>query len=210
MSPIPQCRGRRGDPAGSRLCGSREATYGRCMMRSGSMPRPGRRHSLRHREVRRRVEGPALPAEYHCPARGRHRARLHRRIHRDQDRGTYCRACGAGAVHQSDTKFESHCGWSSFFPPLAGDSIIELEDTSSAYVASRSAARPAATTSAHVFEGEGYGIATDLRYCISPGEPAPRAEAGVEQGRRRPGRPPDTRPGVTTRAWTHRRATARW
>ena len=44
--------------------------------------------------------------------------------------GTYrCRACQA-ELFSSDSKFDSHCGWPSFFTPLAGDSVVLLEDRS--------------------------------------------------------------------------------
>lgn len=47
----------------------------------------------------------------------------------DENRtGIYrCRACGA-ELFRSDTKFDSHCGWPSFYSPLAGDAVVLLED----------------------------------------------------------------------------------
>ena len=81
--------------------------------------------------------------------------------------GVYsCRACDA-ELFRSDTKFESHCGWPSFYAPLAGDSVEYIEDTSLGM--RRVEVRCAACGShlGHVFEGEGYDTPTDQRYCIN-------------------------------------------
>jgi peptide-methionine (R)-S-oxide reductase len=47
----------------------------------------------------------------------------------DENRtGIYrCRACSA-ELFRSDTKFDSHCGWPSFYSPLAGDAVVLIED----------------------------------------------------------------------------------
>ena len=77
-----------------------------------------------------------------------------------------CRACGA-ELFRSDAKFHSGCGWPSFFTPLAAETVTEIKDISHGMV--RTEIRCAACDShlGHVFEGEGYGTPTDLRYCIN-------------------------------------------
>ncbi len=77
-----------------------------------------------------------------------------------------CRACQV-ELFRSEAKFDSHCGWPSFFTPLAGDTIIELVDDSLGM--RRVEVRCAACGShlGHVFSGEGYPTPTDLRYCIN-------------------------------------------
>ncbi|MEP6852189.1 MAG: peptide-methionine (R)-S-oxide reductase MsrB [bacterium] len=77
-----------------------------------------------------------------------------------------CRACGT-ELFRSTEKFDSHCGWPSFFSPLAGDRIIERADNS---LFSRRVEVLCANCHSHlghVFAGEGYGTPTDLRYCIN-------------------------------------------
>ncbi|MGC9666553.1 peptide-methionine (R)-S-oxide reductase MsrB [Planosporangium sp. 12N6] len=82
-------------------------------------------------------------------------------------KGVYrCRACGA-ELFASDTKFESHCGWPSYYAPLAEDRVRYIEDNSLGM--RRVEVRCARCDShlGHVFEGEGYPTPTDLRYCIN-------------------------------------------
>ena len=77
-----------------------------------------------------------------------------------------CRACGAD-LFRSDEKFESHCGWPSFYAPLAEDRVEYVEDRTLGM--KRVEVRCAACGShlGHVFEGEGYPTPTDQRYCIN-------------------------------------------
>jgi peptide-methionine (R)-S-oxide reductase len=81
--------------------------------------------------------------------------------------GVYgCRACGA-ELFSSETKFESHCGWPSYFAPLAEDRVEYIQDTT--FGMRRVEVRCARCGShlGHVFEGEGYDTPTDQRYCIN-------------------------------------------
>jgi peptide-methionine (R)-S-oxide reductase len=81
--------------------------------------------------------------------------------------GVYrCRACGT-ELFRSDTKFESHCGWPSFFAPLAEDRVEYIEDRSFGSVRTEVRCASCGSHLGHVFKGEGYSTPTDLRYCIN-------------------------------------------
>jgi len=82
-------------------------------------------------------------------------------------KGVYrCRACGS-ELFSSDTKFDSHCGWPSFWTPLAGDRVQLIEDTSLGMRRTEVRCANCGSHLGHVFEGEGYGTPTDQRYCIN-------------------------------------------
>jgi len=81
--------------------------------------------------------------------------------------GVYrCRACGT-ELFRSKEKFESHCGWPSFYQPSSDDAVVLIEDSSLGMT--RTEARCARCDShlGHVFEGEGYQVPTDQRWCIN-------------------------------------------
>ena len=81
--------------------------------------------------------------------------------------GVYsCRACGA-ELFRSTEKFDSHCGWPSFFSPLAGEAIIERADDSMGAHRVEVLCANCHSHLGHVFSGEGFGTPTDLRYCIN-------------------------------------------
>lgn len=81
--------------------------------------------------------------------------------------GVYkCRACGA-ELFTSGEKFDSHCGWPSFWAPLADGTVRYIHDRTLGM--ERIEVRCASCDShlGHVFEGEGYGTPTDQRFCIN-------------------------------------------
>ena len=87
----------------------------------------------------------------------------------DSDKvGSYrCKACSA-ELFKSENKFHSGCGWPSFYAPTADDAVVLIEDRSLAPRV-RTEVRCANCDShlGHVFEGEGYEVPTDQRWCIN-------------------------------------------
>ncbi|MEV7095578.1 peptide-methionine (R)-S-oxide reductase MsrB [Amycolatopsis sp. NPDC051045] len=81
--------------------------------------------------------------------------------------GVYeCRACGA-ELFRSDTKFESHCGWPSFYDPADSDAVLLREDRAMGMKRIEVLCGSCHSHLGHVFEGEGYPTPTDQRYCIN-------------------------------------------
>ena len=86
----------------------------------------------------------------------------------DEERaGVYtCGACNA-ELFRSGTKFDSGCGWPSFYESVRPEAVELIEDTSLGMV--RTEVRCAACGShlGHVFQGEGFPTPTDERFCIN-------------------------------------------
>ncbi|MBO9617438.1 MAG: peptide-methionine (R)-S-oxide reductase MsrB [Niabella sp.] len=76
----------------------------------------------------------------------------------------YCAACG-NPLFKSDTKFESGCGWPSFYEPISKTSVIYLEDKSHGMVRTEVECGRCHAHLGHVFNDG--PPPTGLRYCIN-------------------------------------------
>jgi len=82
-----------------------------------------------------------------------------------QGGGTYyCVGCNA-ELFSSKVKFDSHCGWPSFYDPSKAKNVKSLTDADGSRTEVKCAVCDAHL--GHIFTGEGFNTPTDKRYCIN-------------------------------------------
>ena len=86
---------------------------------------------------------------------------------KQQGAGTYvCGGCGA-ELFSSKEKFDSHCGWPSFYDPANATNVLTRDDSTAGMTRTEVLCARCGGHLGHVFKGEGFKTPTDQRFCIN-------------------------------------------
>lgn len=86
---------------------------------------------------------------------------------KNQGAGTYyCAGCDA-ELFTSKEKFDSRCGWPSFYDPSKAKNVKTSVDFHLGYARTEVKCAKCDGHLGHVFTGEGFATPTDKRYCIN-------------------------------------------
>ncbi len=113
-----------------------------------------------------------LTPEQYAILRESHTEGAHGQVYhqfKEQGVGSYhCAGCNA-LLFSSKEKFDSGCGWPSFYDPAKAENVTLKKDVTFGMTRVEVLCAKCGGHLGHVFEGEGFSTPTDQRYCINGG-----------------------------------------